>query len=87
MKKTKTFIIENEDGLHMRPAAKLVQIAKTFESEITFFSNGLSANSNSIMSLLMLGAAKGAALTVTADGIDATAALCAIKQTSGLINE
>jgi len=67
-------------GLHARPAAKFVQLAQSFKSEITVAYNGKSANPKSILGLLSLGVYKGGRIAVNANGPDeaeAVAALCA----------
>ena len=84
MKHTMTFVIDSQQGLHARPAADLVFAARAFRAHIVFSGNGISANAKSILSLLLLGAAKGTELTVTAEGDDAADALLAIRQTGCL---
>lgn len=84
MKHTQNFVVENEQGLHARPAAELARIAQAFQAEIVFSANGTSASAKSVLSLLMLGAAEGTELTVSAHGIDAADALFAVSQTGHL---
>lgn len=75
--------IVNERGLHARAAAKFTALAEEFEAEI-FVSNGReSVGGRSIMGLLMLAAAKGTAITVSASGADAEAALDAVCRLVG----
>jgi len=73
--------IRNKVGLHARPAAKFVEMARRFNSEIRVISNGGSADAKSILQVLALGVRKGTEITLTADGPDeeeALAALCAL---------
>ena len=70
--------IENAVGLHTRPASLFVQTAKQHKSEIRVSYDGRSANAKSILSVLTLGASKGAELTVSAEGEDADEALAAL---------
>lgn len=70
--------IVNRAGLHARPAAELVKIASTFESEIHVEKDGLQVNGKSIMGVLMLAAEQGSTLRFTAIGPDAEAALIAL---------
>jgi phosphocarrier protein HPr len=70
--------IKNEVGLHARPAAIFVQTANKFGSEITVRHGETTANAKSILSILTLGAGKGAILTLNADGEDAEQALQAL---------
>ncbi|OAI49415.1 phosphocarrier protein HPr [Gammaproteobacteria bacterium SCGC AG-212-F23] len=62
--------IINKFGLHTRAAAKLVALASQFESQIEFNYNQQTANCKSIMSLILLGANKGAALELIISGAD-----------------
>ena len=71
--------IEHAVGLHARPASLFVQTAKRHKSEIRVSHNGRSANAKSILSVLTLGAGKGAELTIQAEGDDADAALGALQ--------
>ena len=36
--------IVNQEGLHARPAAKIVRLASSFDSEIELFKDGLAVN-------------------------------------------
>ncbi|MEX1107597.1 MAG: HPr family phosphocarrier protein [Dongiaceae bacterium] len=70
--------IRNERGLHARAAAKLVQTLSTFDAEVTIEKDGMSVSGRSIMGLMMLAAAPGSILVLTAKGPDARAALAAL---------
>lgn len=72
--------IQNNLGLHARPAAQLVQVANKFISEITFRRGEEEVNGKSIMGVLMLAAPQGAVIRVTARGEDAPAAVQAIAE-------
>ncbi len=80
----KTFLIINKLGLHARASAKFVTTASEFESEIQVSRNDRTVNGKSIMGMMMLAAAKGTEIIVTADGDDAEQALKEIEQ---LIND
>ncbi|MDX1574296.1 MAG: HPr family phosphocarrier protein [Methylophaga sp.] len=75
-----TFTIINKLGLHARAAAKFVTTASTFNADITVRRDGREVNGKSIMGVMMLAAAKGTNITVSADGDDADAALQAIGE-------
>jgi phosphocarrier protein len=62
--------IINKLGLHARASSKLVQLANSFKSEVFIIRNGRKANAKSIMSLMMLAAAKGAQIEISCDGDD-----------------
>ena len=72
------FTIVNKLGLHARAAAKLVQAANRFKSEIALEKDGQTVNGKSIMGVLMLAAAQGTEVTVRCEGADAAEALAAI---------
>ena len=70
--------IVNKLGLHARAAAKLVNLASGFESDITIKRGEQEVNAKSIMGVMMLAAAKGVVIEVCADGEDADEALSEI---------
>ena len=72
--------IINKLGLHARAAAKLVQIAAQFQSEVLIAREGREVNAKSIMGVMMLAASKGTLVTVTTAGIDEAAALAAVQE-------
>ncbi len=67
--------IPNEDGLHARPAAKFVKLASRFACDVWVEKDDEEINGKSIMGLMMLAAAQGSVIRVTAEGADAAAAL------------
>ena len=67
--------IVNKLGLHARAAAKFVNLASGFVSEINLRRNGHTVNGKSIMGVMMLAAAKGTTLELCAEGSDAEDAL------------
>jgi phosphocarrier protein HPr len=71
----KKFIIQNEQGLHARPAAIFVQIANKYESDIVVKKDRQEVNGKSIMGLLTLAAEKGAKLYIKVNGPDAKEAI------------
>ena len=72
--------IVNQDGLHARPAAKIVRLASTFNSEVELFKDGMAVNGKSIMGVMMLAAECGSSILIRADGADAEQAVSAICQ-------
>ena len=71
----KKLTIQNELGLHARPAALFVQIANKYESDIIVKKGKQHVNGKSIMGLLTLAAEKGATLHIKASGHDAKEAV------------
>jgi len=74
----RTVTICNKLGLHARAAARLVQVASGFESEIRLRRDGREANAKSIMGVMMLAAGLGTELELMADGPDETEAAATI---------
>jgi phosphotransferase system HPr (HPr) family protein len=74
----KDFTILNKLGIHARPAAQFVKTANRFQSDIFVEKDGEEVDGKSIMGLMMLAAGHGSVISVTADGVDADAALDAI---------
>ena len=75
--------IVNALGLHARAAARFVHVASGFRCRIRVGHAGREMDGKSIMGLLLLAAAQGSVVTLTADGPDeaeALAALCALVE-------
>lgn len=72
------FDIVNERGLHARASAKFVKCAEAFDADIAVSRDGQTVPGTSIMGLMMLTAAQGTSITVTATGPQAEAALVAL---------
>ncbi len=70
--------IINKLGLHARAAAKFVDVASRYQSDIDVQCNGQSANGKSIMSVMLLAAAQGSELDVTITGDDETEAMAGL---------
>ena len=67
--------ITNKRGLHARASAKFVTLASTQPVEILVIKDGPAVTGTSIMGLMMLGAAKGDSVTISAHGDGAEKAL------------
>ncbi|QVL29881.1 HPr family phosphocarrier protein [Telmatocola sphagniphila] len=79
----KTVVVRNEQGLHMRPASRLAEMAQKFTSAITVRKGDHAANGRSMVNLLLLIVEPGCELTVEADGQDAEAAVEALVEFLG----
>ena len=76
---TRAVTIANKRGLHARAAAKFVTMAERFGASIEVVRSGETpVSARSIMGLMMLGAGKGCALELRAEGWDAKEALDAL---------
>ena len=72
--------IVNQEGLHARPAARMVRLASQFSSEIEIAKDGFGVNGKSIMGVMMLAAECGSSITIRADGPDAEEAVEALAR-------
>jgi phosphocarrier protein HPr len=72
--------IVNKRGLHARASAKFVQMVERFEAEVWVTRGSETVGGTSIMGLMMLAAAPGTTITVSAKGAEAQAALDAITE-------
>src|SRR6185436_16147077 len=75
--------ILNALGLHARAAAKFVHTAGRYQAHIRVARGEREVDGKSIMGLLLLAAAQGSAIKISADGPDerdAIAALCALVE-------
>ena len=70
--------ISNKRGLHARASAKFVNMAETFNAQISVSRGDETVNATSIMGLMMLGASIDTNITITAKGQDAEAAIDAL---------
>lgn len=76
----KEVTIINKLGLHARAAAKLVNIATKYSSQIEIEKDGQRVNGKSIMGVMMLAASQGSNILLLADGEDATESLDDMEQ-------
>ena len=75
----KSVLICNRRGLHARASAKFVTLASTQPVEVNVAKDGAGAvTGTSIMGLMMLGAAMGDTITISATGDGADAAVSAL---------
>ena len=67
--------ITNRRGLHARASAKFVTLASSFDAEVTVAHDGSAVTGTSIMGLMMLAAAMGDEIVISATGPEAEAAV------------
>lgn len=75
----KEIVIINKLGLHARAAAKLVQTASAYSSDISVQHNNKKVSGKSIMGIMMLAASKGTAIEIIAAGPDECEAIQALE--------
>ena len=77
-------VVQNQLGIHARPATLLVQAAAKFAAEIFLSKGDISRiNGKSIMGVMMLAAEHGAEVLVEAEGADEAEAADAIARLLG----
>lgn len=72
--------VTNQQGLHARPAAQIVKLASTFQSDIEVVKEGFSVNAKSIMGVMMLSAECGSSIMFRASGPDELVAVDALAE-------
>lgn len=75
----KKITIINKLGLHARAAAKLVQTAAGYESDIFIIHNGRRVSGKSIMGIMMLAASKGTTIDIITSGRDEEQAMADVE--------
>ena len=76
----RTVEVPNKRGLHARASAKFVTLASGLPAEVQVEKDGSSVCGTSIMGLMMLGAAKGDTITISAEGDGAEQAVAALAE-------
>ena len=77
---TRAVLISNQRGLHARASAKFVNLASEIDATIEVEKDGNRVCGTSIMGLMMLGAAMGDTITISAAGEGAEEAVTALAQ-------
>lgn len=66
----KEIVVQNQVGLHARPATFFIQKANEYKSSIWIERDERKANAKSLLGVLSLGVTKGVSVTISADGSD-----------------
>ena len=74
----KDVTVENQVGLHARPATFFIQKANEFKSSIWVEKEERRVNAKSLLGVLSLGIVGGTEITIIADGVDEEAAVDAL---------
>jgi phosphocarrier protein len=72
-------VISNPLGLHARAAARFVHTASAFQSRVRVTKGQREMDGKSIMGLLLLAAAQGSRVTISADGVDEVDAIATLR--------
>jgi phosphocarrier protein HPr len=76
----RTVTILNKRGLHARASMAFVTLATAQSVELTVEKDGNTASGTSILDLMMLGAAKGDSISISAEGDGADGAVQALVE-------
>jgi phosphocarrier protein HPr len=77
---TRTVTITNKRGLHARASAKFVTLASGLPAKVEVRKDGAAVTGTSIMGLMMLGAAMGDQVTISASGNGAEQAVALLAE-------
>ena len=75
---SRSVTVANRLGLHARAAARFVHLASRFQAQVRVTRGAQTMDGKSIMGILLLAAAAGSLLTVSADDVDELAAVDAL---------
>ena len=75
---TRTVTVVNPLGMHARAAAKFVHLATRFQARVRVARDRREMDGKSIMGILLLAAARGTPLTISAEGVDEADAVKAL---------
>ena len=76
---SKEVVINNQVGLHARPATFFIQKANEFKSSIWVEKEERRVNAKSLLGVLSLGIVKGTVVTLIADGADEDEAIATLS--------
>ena len=71
--------VVNQLGMHARAAAKFVHLAARFQAHVRVSRDRRVMDGKSIMGILLLAAARGSTITISADGSDEHEAVAALS--------
>ena len=77
---SRSVTVVNQLGMHARAAAKFVHLATRFQARVLVARELRQMDGKSIMGILLLAAACGSSLTISADGPDERAAVDALVE-------
>lgn len=76
----RTLVVNNPEGLHMRPAGVVAKEMGKFVCDVTIVFGENRINAKSLISIISAGIKKGAEITFECDGEDEEAALAKVKE-------
>ena len=76
----KEVVVQNQVGLHARPATFFIQKANEYKSSIWVEKDNRRVNAKSLLGVLLLGITKGLAITIIAEGTDEETAVSELAE-------
>ncbi len=76
---SKTIVVQNQVGLHARPATFFIQKSNEFKSSIWIEKEDRKVNAKSLLGVLSLGITKGTEIKIITDGVDEEEAINALE--------
>jgi len=77
---SKTITVQNQVGLHARPATFFIQKSNEFKSSIWIEKDERKVNAKSLLGVLSLGITKGTEIKIVTDGVDEEEAINALVE-------
>ena len=77
---SKDVTVQNQVGLHARPATFFIQKANNYKSSIWVSKDERKVNAKSLLGVLSLGIVKGTTITISAEGKDEEEAIDALVE-------
>ncbi len=77
---SKEIVVQNQVGLHARPATFFIQKANEFKSSIWVSKDERKINAKSLLGVLSLGVTRGTSILIEAEGPDEEDALKALEE-------
>ena len=75
-----TFVIENETGLHARPATEIAKIAMKYKCDVNLVVNGKTINAKSPLMIMSAGIKSKTEVEILCDGEDEEKAIEELKK-------
>jgi len=76
----KEVVVQNQVGLHARPATFFIQKANEYKSNIWVEKDERNVNAKSLLGVLSLGITRGASITIVAEGPDEEEAVAGLVE-------
>ena len=77
---SKEVVVQNQVGLHARPATFFIQRANEFKASIWVEKDERKVNAKSLLGVLSLGITKGTTINILSDGVDEEEAVNALVE-------